>query len=81
MAENHAKREGMLIGKWNNDRARAPRGVLKDDAWLQNGKTIRALGAPMGNNVVEEAWFHGRYRTVKNRIANWPSLRRHSITG
>ena len=81
MAENHAKREGMLIGKWNNDRARAPRGVLKDDAWLQDGKTIRALGAPMGNNVDETAWYHGRYRTVKNRIANWPSLRRHSITG
>ncbi|MCP4502648.1 MAG: reverse transcriptase family protein, partial [Deltaproteobacteria bacterium] len=81
MAENKAKREGMLIGPWNKQRHLAPTGVIDNDAWLEDGKTIRALGAPMGNNFDEEAWYLARYRTVKNRIANWPSIRRHSITG
>ena len=72
MAENFAKREGMLIGPWRKHPDQGPKGVLKDDAWLEEGKTIRALGAPMGNEVDEEAWYIARYRVVKNRIAQWP---------
>ena len=35
----------------------------------------------MGNDFDEEAWWLSRYRTVKARIAQWPCLRRLSISG
>ena len=38
------------LGKLNRERARAPRGVIANEAWVADGETIRALGAPMGNN-------------------------------
>ena len=81
MAENFKKREGMLVGPWNKTRQGTPTGVIEGDKWLADGKHIRALGAPLGNDLDEEAWYTSRYRTVKNRIGQWPSLRRHSITG
>ena len=81
MAENPKKREGQLLGKLNREKHRAPKGVIKDDAWLKDGDTIRALGAPMGNNMDEHAWWLGKYREVKDRVARWPNLRRLSITG
>ena len=55
MAENANKREGQLLGKLNRERARAPTGVIEGNKWLVDGDTIRALGAPMGNNFDEEA--------------------------
>ena len=81
MAENESKREGMLLGKLNRERERAPKGVIEQDAWIQDGAHIRALGAPMGNKLDETAWWLGRYRVVKERIARWPNLRRLSIEG
>ena len=81
MLENDTKREGQLLGKLNRERARAPRGVIANEAWVADGETIRALGAPMGNNFDETAWWKGRYRTVKARIATWPGMRRLSIRG
>ena len=56
MKENDAKREGQLLGKLNRQRWRAPKGIIKDDAWVEDGDTIRALGVPMGNKVDEQAW-------------------------
>ena len=81
MQENATKREGMLMGALNTQRDRAPTGVIANDAWLQDGDHIRALGAPMGNDLDEEKWWLGRYRVVKDRVARWPSLRRLSIDG
>ena len=81
MAENVDKREGQLLGKLNRERERAPTGVITGDAWVQDGDSIRALGVPMGNKLDETAWWLGRYRTVKERIARWPNLRRLSIDG
>ena len=83
MFENSTKREGQLLGKLNRNRHRAPKGVLiiENDAWIEDGQFIRALGAPMGNNLDITEWWLGRYRTVKSRIALWPSLRRLSLTG
>ena len=81
MLENDTKREGQLLGKLNRERARAPRGVIANEAWVADGETIRALGAPMGNNFDETAWWKGRYRAVKARIATWPGMRRLSIRG
>ena len=69
MAENASKREGMLLGKLNRERHRAPKGVIKDDAWAVNGQTIRALGVPMGNKMNVEAWWDAKLAEVKN---GWP---------
>ena len=80
MSENADKREGQLLGKLNRERRRAPTGVIANDAWLEDGKTIRALGVPMGNDFNITEWFSSRYRTVKSRIALWPSIRRLSLT-
>ena len=77
MAENKSKREGMLIGPWNTNRATAPTNIVPK--WLDDGTSIRALGCPMGN-FDTEAWYLTRYRKVKDRIGQWPSIRRHSIT-
>ena len=80
MSENTGKREGQLLAKLNRERHRAPTGVIANDAWLEDGKTIRALGAPMGNNFNVAEWFQTRYRTVKARVSLWPSIRRLSLT-
>ncbi len=81
MAENATKREGQLLGKLNREKHRAPSGVIAHDAWLADGYTIRALGCPMGNSFDETAWWIGRYRTVKSRIASWHHIGSLSITG
>ena len=79
--ERHQKGGPTPPGKLNRERARAPRGVIANEAWVADGETIRALGAPMGNNFDETAWWKGRYRTIKSRIATWPGMRRLSIRG
>ena len=81
MSENGAKREGQLLGKLARQRTRAPKNVIKNEAWVKDGDTIRALGVPMGNRVDEEAWFTKKYREVKQRIAAWRSIGHMSITG
>ena len=81
MHENDTKREGQLMGKLNRQRWRAPKGIIKDEAWVKDGDTIRALGVPMGNKVDECEWWRKRYRTVKQRIAAWRSISHMSITG
>ena len=81
MAENGTKREGLLLGRLNRQRTRAPRNVIQNEAWTNNGDTIRALGVPMGNNFDEEHWWLNRYRTVKQRIAAWKSTANISLAG
>ena len=81
MSENDTKREGQLIGKLNRQRSRAPKGIIKDDKWVEDGDTIRAIGVPMGNNVDECEWWRKRYRVVKQRIAAWRSISRMSFAG
>ena len=51
MKENEDKREGQLLGKLNRHRERAPANIIKNDAWVQDGDSIRALGVPMGNSL------------------------------
>ena len=81
MKENAAKREGQLLGKLNRQRHRAPTGIIRDDAWVKDGDSIRALGVPMGNNLDELRWWSKKYREVKQRIAAWKSTAHMSITG
>ena len=81
MSENATKREGQLLGKLNRHRDRAPKHVIKDDAWVQDGDTIRALGVPMGNRIDELKWWKKKYREVKHRIAAWRSIAHMTITG
>jgi hypothetical protein len=81
MLENKNKREGQLLGRLNKERHRAPTGVIRDNAWVKDGDFIRALGAPMGNNLDVTEWYISRYRTVKERISLWPSIRRLALTG
>ena len=82
MSENASKREGQLLGKLNRQKAqRAPTGIIKDDAWVKDGDSIRALGVPMGNHMDELKWWRKKYREVKARIAAWRSIAHMSITG
>jgi hypothetical protein len=81
MAENAAKREGQLLGKLNRERGRAPTGIIKDEAWVKDGDSIRALGVPMGNKLDLLEWWRKRYRVVKERVAAWRSISHMSITG
>ena len=81
MKENAAKREGQLLGKLNRERHRAPTGIIKDDAWVKDGESIRALGVPMGNKLDLVAWWTQKYRQIKQRIAAWRSTAHMSITG
>ena len=74
MKENVSKREGLLMGRLNKQRARAPTGVISGDAWTADGDSIRALGAPMGSNLDTTLWWRARYRTVKFRVSHWPNL-------
>ena len=66
---NADKREGQLVGKLNKQRGRAPRGIIRNEAWVADGDTIRALGVPMGNNIDLDGWWDNKYREVKQRLA------------
>ena len=57
MKENKSKREGLLLGRLNINRQNAPHGVVADDKWQPDAKTIRALGVPMGNKVDYTVWY------------------------
>ena len=81
MKENQAKREGLLLGQLNTNRQNAPSGVVLNDKWQPDGKPIRALGVPMGNNIDITEWYLARYRTVKERYGLWPVMRRLSLKG
>ena len=72
MKENANKKEGQLLGKLNRKRERAPTGIIKDDAWVKDGDSIRALGVPMGNHVDYTAWWTKRYRVVKQQKKSTP---------
>eukprot|EP00966_Prymnesium_polylepis_P162663 3759290-Prymnesium_polylepis.1 len=47
MMENRAKREGLLLGALRKNPQNAPANLV--EAWTQDGKPIRALGVPIGN--------------------------------
>ena len=81
MAENHAKREGQLLGRLNNQKHRAPRGIIAGEKLAKNGDFIRVLGVPMGNKIDEHRWWMTRYRTVKSQVAAWTCLGHLSISG
>ena len=82
MKENADKREGQLVGKLNKQRGRAPRGIIRNEAWvLADGDTIRALGVPMGNNIDLDGWWDNKYREVKQRLAMWKTMGSMSLTG
>ena len=81
MRENNTKREGQLLGKLNRQRERAPKNVIKDEAWVQDGESIRALGVPMGNNIDLAKWWSARYRVVKQKMTLWRGMAHLSLTG
>jgi hypothetical protein len=81
MNENDKKRAGQLVGKLNRQRYRAPTGIIVGDKWAADGDPIRALGIPMGNHLDLTAWWHTKYREIKQRIAAWRSIAHMSITG
>ena len=51
------------------------------DTIIDEGKEIRALGVPMGDNLDEEQWWLKRYRVVKARVGRWNGLAKASLTG
>ena len=81
MSENATKREGLLIGKINRQRGRAPRGIMPGDTWQPDGKSIRGLGVPFGNKIDENAWWESKLNDVRARIAAWKSMSHLSLTG
>ena len=81
MCENATKREGLLLGRLNRQRTRAPLGIMPDDKWQPNGKSIRCLGVPFGNKVDESAWWETKLGDVRARIAAWTSMSHVSLAG
>ena len=81
MRENNTKREAMLLGNLRHAPHRAPKGMVKDDKYLSDGDTIRALGVPVGTDFDLPAWWRKRYADVKPRVANWFATSRLSLTG
>ena len=79
MRENATKREVLLLGTLRGHPERLPADLAS--SVIADGKTIRALGVPMGNDFDEVHWWIERYRTVKTRTTHWNGLARMSITG
>ena len=79
MKENATKREILLLGTLRGHPERLPADLAP--SIIADGKTIRALGVPMGNDFDEVHWWLERYRTVKARTTHWNGLARLSITG
>jgi len=78
--ENADKREALLLGSLRNS-TRPPEGVIKDNKFAPDGESIRALGFPLGNKLDYKEWWLSRYRTVKHRVALWPSTASMTTTG
>ena len=79
--ENAKKREGMLIGALNRDRARAPRGIVSGEKWLKNGDVIVGLGIPFSNSKQGiDKWLLGKYKKVKTMIVGWNPLAGASLS-
>jgi hypothetical protein len=70
---------GLLLGALRRNPQNAPSNLV--ESWTPDGKPIRALGVPIGNEINEYEWWLGKYREVKARVSRWPSLRRLSVTG
>ena len=82
MKENATKRELLLLGKLRGHPERLPANLVAGGVTpAADGETIRALGVPVGNDFDLEAWWLGRYTTVKTRIGAWNGLARLSLTG
>ena len=79
--ENDLKREAALIGKVNRERERAPTGIVKDDAWVEDGDHIITLGVPLGNDRVGIDWWWAKYKQIKHRLSAYYTLGHLSITG
>ena len=85
MRENVDKREGLLVGPWHRRPHEAPSIVPSTPnaphGWIPRGSWLRALGVPMGNDFDETAWWHARYRLVKQRLARWKASSHLSLVG
>lgn len=82
MKENATKRELLLLGKLRGHPERLPADLVAGGVTpAADGETIRALGVPVGNDFDPEAWWLGRYTTVKTRIGAWNGLARLSLAG
>ena len=81
MKENDDKREGILLGKLSRERHRAPKGIVKDDKWVEDGDEIITLGAPLGNSRNATEWWWKKYKQIKARISKYYRMGRHSISG
>ena len=79
MLENAKKREGMLLGALRRRPQDAP--DIVPVGWLEDSKSIRALGVPMGNVFNETEWWLGRYRVVKRRVSMWKASGHLSLVG
>ena len=57
MKENDSKREVLPIGRLKRESHRVPPSILNGTTPVAAGTDIRALGAPIGNDVNEEEWW------------------------
>ena len=79
MRENTDKREVLLLGTLRGHPERLPNDLAQKV--VPDGKSLRALGVPIGNDFDELHWWIERYRVVKARTTHWNGLSRLSITG
>ena len=82
MRENKGKREILPLGPLKDKPEEInPRLTRHGARVAKKGETIRALGAPLGNDFSITEWWQKKYATVKPRIAAWNGLSRLSLTG
>eukprot|EP00966_Prymnesium_polylepis_P011504 264927-Prymnesium_polylepis.1 len=60
MVESRTKREGLLVGALRGNPQNAPFNLVESST--PDGKPIRALGVPIGNEINEYEWWLGKYR-------------------
>ena len=75
MRENTAKREGLAMGRLRN--AQLPEGI----SWAKDGKWVRSLGAPIGNDLPAEKWWTLKIEEVRNKSRKWTALFRTGYFG
>ena len=75
MRENTAKREGLAMGRLRN--TQLPEGI----SWAKDGKWVRSLGAPIGNDLPAEKWWTLKIEEVRNKSRKWTALFRTGYFG
>ena len=78
MRLNHKKTEGLACGDM---RHKTPNEHTKHAAWCEEGKFIKSLGIPIGNNFDPQDFWLAKYQKAKALISKWRGLYKETMVG